>query len=92
MPKARLPYLPSTELSDFEKEIRKFVIYMIETHGHGILKSTFFPLQRDSPITFLCLIVGAGSILARSVLIVLQKNNNAAVRRHFCHLCWVPFL
>ena len=24
----RLPYLPSTELSDFEKEILKFVIYI----------------------------------------------------------------
>ena len=47
---------------------------MIQTHGHGILKSTFFPLQSDIPITFLCLIVGVGSILAGSVLVVLQKT------------------
>ena len=65
---------------------------MIQTHDHGILKSTFFPLQSDIPITFLCLIVGVGSILAGSVLVVLQKNNNVVVRRNFCHLCWVPFL
>ena len=44
------------------KEILKFIIYMIQTHGHEILKSSFFPLQRDIPITFLCLIVGVGSI------------------------------
>ena len=62
---------------------------MIQTHGHGILKSTFFPLQSDIPITFLCLIVGVSSILAGSVLVVLQKNNSVVVR---CHLCWVPFL
>ena len=65
---------------------------MIQTHGHVILKSTFFPLQSDISITFLCLIVGVGSILAGPVLVVLQKNNNVAVRRHFCHLCWVSFL
>ena len=56
---------------------------MIQTHGHGILKSNFFPLQSHIPITFLCLIVGVGSILAGSVLVVLQKNNNVVVRRHF---------
>ena len=65
---------------------------MIQTHGHGVLKSTFFPLQNDIPFTFLCLIVGVGSILAGSVLVKLQKNNNVVVRCHFCHLCWVPFL
>ena len=35
---------------------------MIQIHGHGILKSSFSPLQSDIPITFLCLIVGVGSI------------------------------
>ena len=35
---------------------------MIQIHGHGILKSSFSPLQSDTPITFLCLIVGVGSI------------------------------
>ena len=35
---------------------------MIQTHGHGILKSSFSPLQNDIPITFLCLIVGVGFI------------------------------
>ena len=57
---------------------------MIQTHGHGILKSTFLPLQSDIPITFLCLVVGVGSILAGSVLVVLQKNDNVVVRCHFC--------
>ena len=65
---------------------------MTQTHGHGILKSTFFPLQSDIPITYLCLIVGVDSILAGSVLVVLQKNNNVVVKHHFCHLCWVLFL
>ena len=37
---------------------------MIETHGHGILKSSF---------SILCQIVGVGSI--SRVLIVLQKTN-----------------
>ena len=58
---------------------RKFLI-----HGHGILKSTFFPLQSDILITFLYLIVGVGSKLAGSVLVVLQKNNNVVVRCQFC--------
>ena len=35
---------------------------MIQTHGHGMLKSIFSPLQSDIPITFLCLIVGVGFI------------------------------
>ena len=40
---------------------------MIQTHGYGILQSSF---------SSLCLIVGVGSITR--VLIVLQKTNNVS--------------
>ena len=50
---------------------------MIQTHDHGILQSSFSPLQSNIPITIL---------LAGSVLVVLQKNNNVVVRRHFCEM------
>ena len=49
----------------------------------GLEGHVFFPLQSNIP-TFLCLIVGVGSILAGSLLVVLQKNNNVVVRCHFC--------
>ena len=51
------------------------------THDHGI------PLQSDIPITFLCVTVGVGSV--SRVLLVLQKNNNVVVRRHFCEMPFV---
>ena len=35
---------------------------MIQTHGHGILKSSFSPLENYIHITFLCLFVGVGFI------------------------------
>ena len=62
---------------------------MIQTHGHGILKSSF---------SNLCLIVEAGSI--SRVLVVLQKTNNASFEMPFlsdavfarCHFCEEPFL
>ena len=60
---------------------------MIQTHGHGILKSSFFSLQSDTPITLLCLIVGVGSI--SRVLVVFQKNNNVVVRQHFCEMLFM---
>ena len=61
---------------------------MIQTHGYGVLKSSFFQSRVIFLLaTLLCLIVGAGSV--SSVLVVLQKANNVVVR---CHLCWVPFL
>ena len=47
---------------------------MIHTHGHGISKSTFFPLQSNIPITFLCLVVGVGSILAGSVFSGISRG------------------
>ena len=50
-------------------------------------KVKFFTLQSAIPIILLCLIVGVGFI--GSVLVVLQKTNNVAVRCHY--LCWVPF-
>ena len=50
----------------------------------GFESQVFFPLHSNIPITLLCLIVGVGSILAGSVLVVLQKNNNVVVRCHFC--------
>ena len=61
----------------------------IQTHGHGILKSSF---------SSLCLIVRVG-IISR-VLVVLQKTNNISFEVLFlwdavfvrCHLCWVLFL
>ena len=60
---------------------------MIQTHGDRILKSSFFPLQSDIPITLLCIIVGVGSI--SRVLVVLQKVNKVIVR---CHFCEMPFM
>ena len=50
-------------------------------------KVKVFPLQSDIPITFLCLTEKVGSI--SRVLVVLQKNNNVFVRRHFCEM---PFM
>ena len=61
---------------------------MIQTHGHGISKLSFYPPQSDIPITLLCLIVGVGSI--SRVLLVLQKTNNIDAKCKY--LCWVPFL
>ena len=34
---------------------------MIQTHGHGILKSTFLPLQSDIPIPISRFCVGSTS-------------------------------
>ena len=66
---------------------RKFLnLFMIQTHGDGILKSRFSHPQNG---TRLCLIVvGVGSII-RKVLVVLQKTNNVVVRGH---LYRIPFL
>ena len=50
---------------------------MIQTHGHGILKSSF---------SSLCLIVGVGFI--SRVLVVLEKPIIKVLRYHFCE---VPF-
>ena len=55
---------------------------MIQTHGYGILNSSFFQSRVITPITLLCLIEGIGSI--SRVLVVLQKTNNVVVE---CHLC-----
>ena len=63
--------MPRAELSDFLKRILKFVVF-IQTHGHGILKSSFFSL---------CLIVGVGFI--SRVLVVLEKTNNKSFEMPF---------
>ena len=47
-------------------------------------KAEFFILQSNISITLMYLIVGVGSI--SSVLVVLQKTNNAIVRWHFCEI------
>ena len=61
---------------------------MIQSHGHGILKSSFFySIVISLNITLLCLIVGVGSI--RRVLVVLQKANNVVVRRRFCEMSFM---
>ena len=68
MPKV---HMPRAELSDFLKGILKFVV-LIQTHGHGILKSSF---------SSLCLIVGVGFI--SRVLMVLEKTNNKSFEMPF---------
>ena len=61
---------------------------MIQTHGHGILKSSYFSL---------CLIVGLRFI---SRVLVLQKTNNVSFEMPFlwdivftrCHFYELPFM
>ena len=61
---------------------------MIQSHDHGILKSSFFySIVISLNITLLCLIVGVGSI--RRVLVVLQKANNVVVRYRFCEMSFM---
>ena len=60
---------------------------MIQTHGHGFLKSSSFSLHSDIPITLLSVIAGVGSI--SRVFVVLQKANNAVVK---CYFCEMPFM
>ena len=45
-------------MTQLAKKMPKVRLPYLPSTGHGILKSTFFPLQSDIPITFLCLIVG----------------------------------
>ena len=73
-------------MTQLAKKMPKVRLPYLPSTGHGILKSTFFPLQSDIPITFLCLIVGVGSILAGFVFVVHQKNNNVVVRCQFLPL------
>ena len=47
---------------------------MIQTHGHGILQSSFSPLQSNIPTIFLYLIVGVGSIIRVCVGSTLEKQ------------------
>ena len=62
---------------------------MIQTHGHGILKSSFASF---------CLIVRVDSI--SRMLVVLQKTDNVRFEMQFlwdaifvsCHFCDVPFM
>ena len=42
----------------FKKTFLNLLFDLDQTRGHGILKSSLFPLQNDMTITLVCLIVG----------------------------------
>ena len=92
MPKNYYPICQALSLANrvvynmYTYNIYTYIIYDSDSLSWDF-KIKVFPLQSDIPITFLCLTVGVGSI--RRVLVVLQKNNNIVVRRHFCEM---PFM
>ena len=67
MPKSHM-----AELSDFLKGILKFLVAMIQAHGHGILKSSFSSLRLTVGICFIS-----------RVLVVLEKTNNRSFEMPF---------
>ena len=86
-PREKMPksYLSRTEKVIFKRKLLN-LLYDSESWSWDF-KIEFFPLQRDIPVTLLCLIIGVGSI--SRVLLVPQETNNVVVRCHFCEMTFI---